>query len=127
MPPVIRRVVFSVFSILLVSSVLVAADQNFHNAPDTAKAEKNPYEGKPTTMAEGKRLYGRNCLSCHGITGHGKGNVPSLINDKVKSATEGEIFWFITKGSKDNGMPAWAFLPEQQRWEIVSYIKSLGS
>jgi mono/diheme cytochrome c family protein len=25
-----------------------------------------------------------------------------------------------------NGMPSWSRLPEQQRWQIVSYVKSLN-
>ena len=38
--------------------------------------------------------------------------------------TLGEIFWYITKGDINNGMPSWATLP-RQRWQIVSYVKSL--
>jgi glucose/arabinose dehydrogenase len=110
---------------LIPYAVLHAVDTKFHNAPDSAKALKNPFEGQATAIAEGKRLYGRNCLSCHGITGRGKGNIPSLVDEKVKSANPGEVFWFITKGSNDKAMPSWAFLPERQRWQIVTYVKSL--
>ena len=38
---------------------------------------------------------------------------------------DGEVFWFITTGSVKNGMPAWASLPEEQRWQIVTFLKSL--
>ena len=51
--------------------------------------------------------------------------MPSLSRAAVQSAPDGEVFWFITKGSVDNGMPSWASLSEQKRWQIVSYIKSL--
>src|SRR5581483_1666731 len=44
----------------------------------------------------------------------------------LESVSPGELFWFVTKGSPDNGMPAWANLPKTQRWEVVSYVKSLG-
>jgi len=37
------------------------------------------------------------------------------------------VFWFITQGDKDNGMPAWAFLPEQSRWQIVTYVEALAA
>ncbi len=53
--------------------------------------------------------------------------MPSLVDGKLDSVTPGEVFWFITQGDKDNGMPAWAQLPAKQRWEIVTYVKSMGT
>jgi len=110
------------------AGLLLAADVDtkFHNAPDSAQQMKNPYQDQQAAIAAGKQLYARNCLSCHGKTGEGTGNVPSLVDGKLETATPGEVFWFITKGDKDNGMPSWAQLPEKQRWQIVSYVKSLG-
>jgi hypothetical protein len=35
------------------------------------------------------------------------------------------MFWFITRGSKDNGMPSWAALPVKQRWQIVTFVKTM--
>jgi glucose/arabinose dehydrogenase/mono/diheme cytochrome c family protein len=115
-------------AILLAAIALLAADVDtkFHNAPESAQKMKNPYEGQPSAATAGRQLYGRNCLSCHGRRGEGTGNVPSLVDGKLESATPGEVFWFITKGDKDNGMPSWAQLPEKQRWQIVSYVKSMG-
>jgi len=103
-----------------------AVDTNFHNAPDSVKARKNPYEGQTAAADAGKKIYARNCLSCHGKAGKGAGNVPSLVDGKLEAVTSGEIFWFITKGDKDNGMPAWAFLPASQRWQVVTFVKSMG-
>jgi glucose/arabinose dehydrogenase len=114
-------------AVLLSAALLLAADvdANFHNAPDAAQKMKNPYQGQPAAVVAGKRLYAPYCLSCHGKTGEGTGNVPSLVDGKLETATPGEVFWFITKGD-DNGMPSWAHLPEKQRWQIVSYVTSLG-
>ena len=120
-----RNVISRAVLILLLPITLQAVDRNFHNAPTSAKALKNPFEGQAAAVEAGKRLYGRNCLSCHGRNGKGSGNVPALVG-KLDSATPGEVFWFITQGSKKNGMPAWAFLPAQQRWQIVTYVKSLS-
>jgi glucose/arabinose dehydrogenase/mono/diheme cytochrome c family protein len=115
-------------TILLPAALLLAqdVDKNFHDAPASSKATKNPYEGQASAIATGKQLYARNCLSCHGRSGQGTGNVPSLIDGKLETTAPGEVFWFITKGDKDSGMPSWAQLPEKQRWELVSYVKSLG-
>lgn len=123
----IRRMISLIAVGLLPVSLLLAVDKKFHNAPDSARTQKNPYEGQPAAVQAGKRLYERNCLSCHGKNGQGKGNVPSLLDDKVKAATAGEVFWFITRGNKASGMPSWAFLPAGQRWQIVTYVKSLES
>jgi glucose/arabinose dehydrogenase len=108
-------------------ALLDARTTNFHGAPDSAKELKNPYEGDANAARVGRRLYARNCLSCHGRTGEGTGNIPSLVDTKVESVSSGELFWFITHGSEKNGMPAWGFLPSRQRWQIISYVKSLAS
>jgi glucose/arabinose dehydrogenase len=115
--------------LLLVLSVvsLPAQDQSFRDAPSSAKTMKNPYEGQAAAVDAGQALYARNCLSCHGKAGQGTGNVPSLVDGKLKGITSGEIFWFITKGSVDNGMPAWGFLPEEKRWQTVTYVRALVS
>ena len=107
--------------------MLKAADNPFHGAPASAKTMKNPLEGQQAAIDAGKTVYARNCLSCHGKTLKGTGNVPSLIDGKLKGVTEGEIFWFVTKGDKDNGMPSWAFMPEEKRWQVVSYLDAVLS
>ena len=122
------RRIFSVVLLLLCPiATLQAVDKKFHDAPDSAKAAKNPYEGHQDASDAGKKLYARNCLSCHGKMGKGTGNVPSLVDGKLEGIASGEVFWFITKGSKDNGMPAWGFLPEQKRWQIVTYVEELAA
>ena len=116
-----RRVL--VAAVLLRSVVLPAQNANFHHAPDSARRLSNPYEGQQGAQLSGKKLYASRCASCHGSHGEGSGNVPTLAG-KLDSVTAGELFWFITTGDANNGMPAWAILPEQQRWQIVSYIRS---
>jgi glucose/arabinose dehydrogenase/mono/diheme cytochrome c family protein len=116
-------------AILLSAALSLAADVDtkFHNAPDSAQATKNPYEGQEAARLAGERLYARNCLSCHGKMGKGAGNIPSLVGGKLDSVTPGEVFWFITRGDKDSGMPSWESLPVRQRWQIVSYVKTMGA
>ncbi len=111
----------------LIDSVprLKAQDAHFHNAPVSSSELKNPYAGETAAVAAGARLYTTNCGSCHGIKGRGTGNIPALAHGSTQVASDGEVFWFITKGSVDNGMPSWASMPEQNRWQIVTYLKSL--
>ncbi len=114
---------FAVIAIVLACEA-PAQNSNFHNAPASAKELKNPYEGQQPPNA--RALFHLRCARCHGENGEGSGNIPPLKVERIKSVTPGEIFWFITKGDVPNGMPSWATLPRQQRWQIVSYVQSLG-
>lgn len=108
----------------LLYSTLFAQDAHFHNAPASSAQMKNPYAGENSAVAGGATLYSAHCASCHGADGQGTGNVPALAQDTIRKVPDGEVFWFITRGSVQNGMPSWAKLPEQQRWQLVSFLKS---
>jgi len=105
--------------------LLIAQDTHFHNAPASTSQLKNPFAGQQAAISAGSRLYTANCGACHGIGGRGTGSIPPLAHGPTQSAPDGEVFWFITTGSVNNGMPSWATLSEQQRWQIVTYLKSL--
>ncbi len=104
---------------------LAAQDTHFHNAPVSSAPQKNPFAGQPAAITAGSNLYTTYCVACHGANGLGTGNVPPLSEGPTQTVPDGEIFWFITEGSVDNGMPAWGMLSKQQRWQLVSYLKSL--
>jgi mono/diheme cytochrome c family protein len=93
--------------------------------PEKARAKQNPFDSKPEAQAAGAKLFGQNCASCHGDDGSGRNQHPSLRTERVRAATPGELEWLLTNGSMKNGMPSWSRLPEQQRWQIVSFLKSL--
>jgi glucose/arabinose dehydrogenase/mono/diheme cytochrome c family protein len=97
---------------------------SFHHAPAAASNMKNPNTVK--IPSDAKQLYQTNCSQCHGVNAEGTGNVPALAHGPTQSASDGEIFWFITKGDVNNGMPSWSSLPARDRWAIVSYLKSIG-
>lgn len=93
--------------------------------PDKARAKRNPFADEASAVAAGAKLYRQNCASCHGHDATGLSTRPSLHSERVRAATEGELEWLLKNGSMKNGMPSWSRLPEQQRWQIVSYLKSL--
>jgi len=103
---------------------LYAQDAQFHDAPPSSIHLKNPYAGQPTAVSAGSRLYATNCGSCHGSHGQGNGAMPALSQGPTQSASDGEVFWFITTGAVDKGMPSWSVLSERQRWQLVTYLKS---
>jgi mono/diheme cytochrome c family protein len=101
-----------------------AQNAGFHNAPASAAAMKNPFDGQAQAATAGKKLYGQNCSQCHGNNLQGMGPAPALDNPSTKNAKQGELFWFITTGNLNNGMPSWSQLPKQQRWQIVTFLES---
>jgi mono/diheme cytochrome c family protein len=42
----------------------------------------------------------------------------------MRATTDGEIFWKISNGR--GPMPAWAQIPEKDRWGLVDYIRTLS-
>jgi len=95
-------------------------------APEKARLRVNPLAQDPGAVAAGQLLFQRHCSECHGETADGKKG-PSLRAEEVQNATPGAIFWILTNGVVRRGMPVWSRLPEPQRWQLIAYIKSLGS
>lgn len=91
---------------------------------------ENPHHPTPATLAAGKALYETYCLVCHGAEGKGDGPIsgkipapPSYTSDRVLAFPAGRIFHVITLGS--GKMPSYAAqLSPDERWEIVSYVRS---
>ena len=96
-------------------------------APRKAVARHNPLAADPDAVAAGGKLFAQHCAECHGDMAEGGKKAPSLLADEVQHATPGTLFWLLTNGVVRRGMPVWSKLPEPQRWQLVSYIKSLGS
>jgi glucose/arabinose dehydrogenase len=100
---------------------------DFHHAPRSATSLENPYRGQAPAAQAGGKLYAVYCAACHGRSAEGTGNFPALAHGRVQKVADGEVFWFITKGSISGAMPSWASLPESQRWQLVTYLKTLVS
>ena len=95
-------------------------------APEKARAKRNPLEKDVDVVAAGRNLFEQHCAECHGETAEGSKKAPSLRANEVQSASPGALFWLLTNGVVRRGMPVWSKLPEPQRWQLVSYLKSLG-
>jgi mono/diheme cytochrome c family protein len=94
--------------------------------PDGDRARVNPYAGDPNAAAAGANVFRNNCAKCHGQDAEGKGSRPALKSDRIAHASDGELFWLLKNGEPFKGMPTWGGLPEQQRWQLVAFLRNLN-
>lgn len=84
------------------------------------------YYDNADAVNQGRILYGHfNCSGCHSAGGGGMG--PSLMDDEwIYGGRLEQIHQTIVEG-RPNGMPAWGGkIPDQQIWEIATYVRSMS-
>jgi mono/diheme cytochrome c family protein len=120
---------FALIAFLLVASLLCfafAGDGKWlSHVPEKDRVVINPYATDAEAQAAGAKLFARYCAECHGDNGEGKGGHPALVSSRVRHASDGELQWLLRNGSLRNGMPSWSSLPVEQRWQIISHIRTL--
>lgn len=103
-----------------------------------SKNLKNPYADKldEETLLVGQKYFATNCAVCHGDKGEGAelAKVPvankmalkpkTLLSDKVKGWTDGQLYHVITMGQGVMG-PYASHIPQKYRWQVVNYIRFL--
>jgi mono/diheme cytochrome c family protein len=99
--------------------------------------------GKWSGHAEaGKQLYFRYCWGCHGFRGDGNGeNAPYLnilprnfvaATFKCRSTptgtlpTDDDLYNAIDRGFNNSNMPSWIVLTDQNRVDLIAFIKTLS-
>jgi mono/diheme cytochrome c family protein len=91
----------------------------------------------------GKELYRRFCIGCHGQQGDGSGENAPWMDPKPRDLTaavykcrstptgtlptDQDLFNAISRGFVATSMPAWHPLTDQQRADLVAYIKSYSA
>jgi mono/diheme cytochrome c family protein len=127
-----RLKVFAVVSVPML--LAVAGGQNTTYQPDpnwrapvAAISRRNPLADKPQAAAGGKKLFLRNCAECHDKVGSGfvKKHAADLQLPVVQEQSDGALFWKLTNGNPDRGMPSFSKLPEPERWQLVLFLRTL--
>ena len=93
-------------------------------APESAAARSNPLAGRKDVLGGGGKLFQRHCAECHGTGGTGRKKAANLTLPIVQSQHDGVLYWKITNGNPDRGMPSFSRLPELQRWQLVLYLRT---
>jgi mono/diheme cytochrome c family protein len=118
-----------------------------HDKKIDLDAGENPFARLETTNPEefrkhvenGRRVYYRNCVFCHGDnlagTGmfvHGLDPIPTNLPETIPQLRDTFLFWRIAKGGPglpeeggpwDTAMPAWEkFLKEDEMWDVILFL-----
>lgn len=105
---------------------------------DPVQAENNlksPLDmGDEKVIARGKYKYDIYCAVCHGTNGHAAEDsklkpyiplIPALVTEKVKGFRDGRIYYIITNGQGVMGPYGSQIQNAEDRWAIVSYVRTL--
>jgi mono/diheme cytochrome c family protein len=106
-----------------------------HSASSPASAPKAP------AASSGSAVYQQHCAACHGLKGEGDGPAAVWLYPKPRRFTSGlfkirsapasflptdeDLFQTVTRGMPGSSMPSFTYLTEQQRREVVQYVKEL--
>jgi mono/diheme cytochrome c family protein len=127
-----RAAIFTTVAAVALLGVVSSQNTSYQQDPDwkpphEAASRRNPLAGKPEAASGGEKLFKRNCVECHGEDGTGlvKKHAADLQLPVVQQQSDGTLFWKITNGNTDRGMPSFSRLPELQRWQLVLYLRML--
>jgi mono/diheme cytochrome c family protein len=97
--------------------------------------------GSPDFVSNGKEIYRKSgCPICHGDQGDGKGPAAAALRDVEgnperprnfkRGVYEGgsspkDLFRTITTGIEGTPMPAFPQIPEEEKWQLISFLLSL--
>src|SRR5438270_3588065 len=92
--------------------------------------------------ANGKKLYRRYCIGCHGPLGDGNGENAQWIDPKPRDfvagtfkcrstptgtlPTDQDLYDSVSRGFTNSNMPHWDSLPPQNRIDLVAYLKAFS-
>ena len=94
-------------------------------------------------VKNGKLVYERYCLSCHGAQGNGQGEAAEWLSIKPRDYRQGTYKWRTTPSGSlpldsdlehtlENGlygtyMPTWRAIDERSRIDVIAYIKTFST
>ena len=104
--------------------------------PAAYRELENPLAADPAAPENGMRLFlGKGCAACHGAHADGQGPAARGLSPAPANFAAGKVlhdhsdaylYWRITEGKHGTAMPRWdGVLEEKERWEIVSFLRSL--
>ncbi|MGZ3691616.1 MAG: c-type cytochrome [Pseudobdellovibrio sp.] len=128
------------FLIMILFAIAVGAEQRGGNKSTSAPATNNEVASIETaddleSVKRGLKLFSDNaCTTCHGDKGLGNGPAArglqfpprNFVSDKFLYGNKPqEIFKTLSEGVPQRGMPSFANLKTENKWDLVHFILSL--
>lgn len=92
--------------------------------------------GPAISAAKGKEIYNVQCAQCHGLDGKsqvdlGRNMYPpalDLSSQRVRSKSDGQLFWLVAHGVNLSGMPGWSDKfgganTDEEIWSMIQYMR----
>lgn len=125
---IITKLAFIIVAFLY-ASIASAQHAGPWNVPKSAVNKQNPYSADASSLERGKHSYQLDCVRCHGKGGEGDGlkaekvrkEIADLGSNAIQKQTDGQLFWKISESRRP--MPL-TKLTNDQRWDIVNYIRT---
>ena len=90
----------------------------------------------PELQAQGKGLFEKNCVSCHGSVGHGDGPAAGTMNPRPRNLSSPDgwinghdlpgIYKTLNEGIKNSSMVSFNYLSRKDRMSLAHHVQSLG-
>jgi mono/diheme cytochrome c family protein len=111
------------------------------NGPPEANAAAERLSLKADALAEGSKLFRKNCLQCHNLTGDGRGTAGNVVPPprdfrrgvfKFTSAgmakpRRADLLRTLHTGLPTTAMPAFSLLPEEDRDLLARFVNYLSA
>ena len=111
--------------LLVLANAVVAQEE----PPPPYTGAENPFPWSDTPVQEtGEGIY-QSCIGCHGVDGGNIAESDFSAEGFAQSLEERPdyYFWILSEGRLDKGMPPFkSSLSEEQRWQVLTYLWSLG-
>jgi len=126
-----RMLLIGLAFVLIASGAAVGLPSLMVEAYPTSYA-RPPVTYNAGSIAEGMAVYQANCVSCHETPTLGReassGRAVDLRSRLIARRTAGELFWLITHGQPERGMPKFGSrLGEAQRWHVINFLRVFGA
>ena len=112
---------------ILAQGVQVRDPDQAWMAPAKEASKVNPLAYRTDALAGGRKLFQRQCSTCHGEGGRGTTKAPDLTQSGAQAQSDGALFWKISGGNAHQGMPTFSFLPAAQRWQLVLHLRTIAT
>jgi mono/diheme cytochrome c family protein len=83
----------------------------------------------------GRAAFLEHCAICHGVEADGRGVREHALSgppadfkrpDWRRRSSPGEVFTVLRDGVRGTSMPSWRSLSEDETWDLVAYLWSVG-